>query len=173
MPLFDGSGFCKKKQIQNGLILFVSFLLFLLFCIQSNTGIAVDDECVKAFNELKLSKKSKYLVFNLNDKATAIVLEKTGGKEEGFDTFLASLPKDDTRYAVIDFEYDTPDGGRRNKLVFVNWAPESAKIKRKMLFAGSKSSLKDKLVGLSFEIQATDASEVSEKVILEKALTFK
>jgi cofilin len=47
-------------------------------------------------------------------------------------------------------------------------APDTAKIKSKMLYASTKDSLKKKLVGIGAEIQATDKSELEEAVILER-----
>lgn len=38
-----------------------------------------------------------------------------------YEEFLESLPEDAPRYAVYDVEYETDDGGRRNKLVFISW----------------------------------------------------
>ena len=42
-------------------------------------------------------------------------------------------------------------------------APDTAKIKQKMLFASSKEALRRSLVGIATEIQATDVSEVSHE----------
>ncbi len=49
-------------------------------------------------------------------------------------------------------------------------APESAKLKRKMLIASSKDAFRKKLVGISTEIQATDIAEVDKQAVLEKVL---
>jgi cofilin len=40
-------------------------------------------------------------------------------------------------------------------------SPDDAKIKQKMLFASSKDALRRSLVGVAFEIQGTDFSEVA------------
>jgi hypothetical protein len=42
-----------------------------------------------------------------------------------------------------------------------------------MIYSGTKSMVKQALVGVSFEVQGTDLSEVDEQVVLEKCLTFK
>jgi hypothetical protein len=47
-------------------------------------------------------------------------------------------------------------------------APDSSKIKQKMLYASSKDALRKKLVGIATEIQATDLSELSHDAVLEK-----
>ena len=47
-------------------------------------------------------------------------------------------------------------------------APETAKIKPKMLYASSKDALRKKLVGVATEIQGTDLSEISYDSVLDK-----
>ena len=135
------------------------------------TGIKINDQCIQEFNNLKLSKSAKFLLFAMNEAATEVVLTTVGPKDASFDDFIAALPKEDCVYAVIDFNF-SHEGRDINKIIFVNWAPETARVKRKMIYAGTKAVLKDKLVGISFEVQATDYSEVSESAVLTKALQF-
>lgn len=137
----------------------------------SNTGIAVDDECVKVFNSMKKDHTAPFLFFGFNDKLNQIVLLEQGQPGESYTEFRNKLPAKDVRYAVVDFHYSSDDG-ERQKLIFFSWAPDTAPIKKKMIAAGSKASIKDKLVGISFEIQATDLSEVEEKVVLEKCISL-
>merc|ERR1712146_670036 len=86
-----------------------------------------------------------------------------------YGQFVENLPKDDCRYAVYDFEYDQPDcGGKRSKILFVLWSPDTAKIKSKMLYTSSKDGLRKKLVGIGTEIQATDSSEIDFETVLDK-----
>jgi cofilin len=87
---------------------------------------------------------------------------------EAYEKFVAALPKDDCRYAVYDFEYEHEDGGKRSKILFVLWSPDTAKIKSKMLYTSSKDALRKKLVGIGTEIQATDAGEIDRQTVLEK-----
>jgi tRNA U34 2-thiouridine synthase MnmA/TrmU len=47
-------------------------------------------------------------------------------------------------------------------------SPDSSKIKQKMLYAASKDALRKKLVGVATEIQATDLSEISHDIVLDK-----
>jgi cofilin len=77
---------------------------------------------VKAFEELKLGKKSKYIIFTLNDKKSEIIVEKVslGGD---YDDFVEDLPATECRWGVFDLEYkkDGEGEGKRNKLIFVSW----------------------------------------------------
>jgi len=124
------------------------------------SGIAISDDVVHKFNELKLAHNMRYTLFKMSDDLTQVVLEKTAPNSATWADFEKDLPKDDCRYGIFDFEYEK-DGGRRNKIVFVVWCPETSKIKSKMLYTSTKDSLKKKLVGIGCEVQATDASEIS------------
>lgn len=62
-------------------------------------------------------------------------------------------------------------------LQFQTWwslcrAPETAKIKQKMVYASTKEGFKKKLVGVAVEVQGTDFSEISHEAVLEKARQF-
>ncbi|MFC8226307.1 actin-binding ADF family protein [Streptomyces sp. NPDC057287] len=79
------------------------------------------------------------------------------------------LPETKCHWPVYDFEFEKAGAGIRNKLTFVSWAPDTAKIKQKMLFAASKEALRKALVGIAVEIQGTEYNEVSYESLLDKA----
>jgi len=130
------------------------------------TGIHVHDDCVLVFNELKTKKAYRYVLFTIQDNKIVIVKDK-GARDETYDAFLAKLSKDEPCYAAFDFEYDSDDV-KRGKLVFISWIPDTAKVKPKMIYAGTKDALKQKIEGGLVEVQATDASEVTYDAILQK-----
>eukprot|EP01027_Heterolobosea_sp_BB2_P020795 GEZU01029704.1.p1 GENE.GEZU01029704.1~~GEZU01029704.1.p1 ORF type:complete len:139 (-),score=72.27 GEZU01029704.1:235-651(-) len=135
-----------------------------------SSGVGVNDECIQEYNLLKMNQKYRFILFKMNDSNTEIVVDTTS-TENDYDAFIKALPPADCRYVVYDFEFDT-DGGKRNKIVFLNWAPEKSKIKNKMLYAASKDAFKKKLVGLGLEVQATDLSEVARQEVLDKCLAL-
>lgn len=49
-----------------------------------------------------------------------------------------------------------------NKLVFLNWAPDAAKVKAKMVYASTKDFFKGHFDGMSAEFQASDLDDISE-----------
>ena len=117
---------------------------------------------------MKLKKETLFTVFKIVDDSS-VVVEKTVKKAEGkFEDLITSLPADECRYAVLDFEFESSQGGDRQKLVFIVWSPDTSKVKAKMLIASSKDAFRKKLVGISTEIQATDISEIDLDAILEK-----
>jgi cofilin len=140
----------------------------IVYCISPNHRVAVSDEAVTAFNELKLRKTNKFIIYKVNDDKTEIVVAETSNAKD-YEDFVGQLPENDCRYAVYDFEYDTPSGeGKRSKLVFYTWSPDTAPIKSKMIYASSKDAIRRSLNGVSTEVQGTDFSEVDYNTVLEK-----
>jgi len=133
-----------------------------------SSGVGVNSQCIAAFQDLKLKKKTRYITFTLSNDLTEIVVEKAS-ESQSYEDFLADLPEVECRWAVYDFEYEKEGAGKRNKIVFYSWSPDDAKIKQKMLFASSRDALRRSLVGIAVEIQGTDYSEVSWESVHDKA----
>ena len=134
----------------------------------SNTGVTVANEVVSEFDEFKLKGKYRYLILKLNDSNEEVVIEHQGAPDSDYESFTALLPDNDCRYAVYNIEYTTESDGERSKMVFFLWAPDTAKIKPKMLYAGTKDTVKKSLQGLQVEVQGTDKSEVSKEAVIDK-----
>ena len=131
-------------------------------------SVAVADESLTAFNELKLGKKYKFILYGLNDDKTQIVVKETS-TDPSYDAFLDKLPENDCLYAVYDFEYQISESeGKRSKIVFITWSPDTAPIRSKMVYAASKDALRRALNGVYTDVQGTDFSEVSYEDILSK-----
>ncbi|CAH2446667.1 Cofilin [Komagataella phaffii CBS 7435] len=134
----------------------------------SRSGVAVSDESLTAFNDLKLGKKHKYVIYKINDSKTEIIVDKISS-DESYDAFLEALPEDDSRYAVYDFQYEiSSTEGKRSKIIFFTWSPETASVRSKMIYASSKDALRRALNGVSTDIQGTDFSDVAFESVLER-----
>ncbi|KAN0139838.1 actin depolymerizing factor [Lactarius tabidus] len=138
-----------------------------------SSGVTLDDECLVKFQELKLGKKLKYIIYKLNKENTKIVVEKAslGGD---YEDFMEDLPPKQCCWGVFDLEYrkDVPDGEpvvKQNKLVFFSWSPDDAKIKDKMVSASSKDALRRALVGIQIDVQASEYSDVAKEAVVAKA----
>merc|ERR1711874_593369 len=100
-----------------------------------------------------------------------------GGRDASYEEFLTDLQaagEGECRYGLYDFEYEhqcqgTTESSKKQKLFLMSWCPDSAKIKKKMLYSSSFDALKKSLVGVHKYIQATDLSEASEESV-EKQL---
>ena len=100
-------------------------------------------------------------------------VEKMGALEKTYDDFCEDLPTDDCRYGLIDVEFNTDDGRPTSKLVMIAWNPDTAPIKSKMMYSGSKEAIKRVLVGVGVQINATDSQELDfEESVLPAVKKF-
>ena len=127
-----------------------------------------------AFNDFKLQQgeyKIRYFIYKI--EKDEIVIEKMGAREKSYDDFVADLPENDCRYGLIDVEFTTADERQTSKIVFLSWSPDTAKVRSKMVYAGSKEYLKGSFVGVSINVNATDHSELDfETCILPAVQKF-
>lgn len=80
---------------------------------------AVHDDCKLKFLELKSKRNYRYIIFKIEDQQ--VVLEKLGGPEESYDDFTKSLPEDECRYTVFDFDFVTSENCQKSKIFFIAW----------------------------------------------------
>ncbi|MFC9740529.1 actin-binding ADF family protein [Streptomyces noursei] len=132
------------------------------------SGVTVSQDCIDKFQDLKLKKKHAYILFTLNKDKTEIIVDKTSSSTK-YEEFTNDLPEAECRWAVYNFEFDKGAGGHRNKIVFIAWSPEDAKMKERTLFASSKDVLRRSLSGIGVEIQGNDFSEVAYESVFDKA----
>ncbi|KAL8138619.1 hypothetical protein V2J09_004620 [Rumex salicifolius] len=137
--------------------------------MMATTGMKVTEECKNSFMEMKWKKVHRYIVFKIDEKSRRVTVDKVGSAGEGYSDLAASLPSDDCRYAVFDFDFVTVDNCRKSKIFFIAWAPSASRIRAKMLYATSKDGLRRALEGIHYEVQATDMSEMGFDVILDRA----
>ena len=91
-------------------------------------SVTVAQECVDAFNELKLGKKVRYIIYKMSDDYTQVVVEDKAPVQDDakaeWDDFRQKLlnakavhkgkESKGPRYAIYDFEYELDAGeGKR------------------------------------------------------------
>jgi hypothetical protein len=100
-------------------------------------SVSVTPECITAFNDLKLGKSLKYIIYKISDDWKEIVVEETSTERDwaGFREKLLNAKSKDRkgkegiggRYAVFDVEYELESGeGTRSKITFIAWCPDDA-----------------------------------------------
>ena len=133
------------------------------------TGISVSDDLITTFNDFKLKRTSfRFLVMKI--EKNEVVLEKGVDKVDSatwYDDFCAEYLKDTPAYVAIDFDYKTTDGRDADKVILLSWIPDTAKIKQKMSYAGTKEAVKSALVGVALNINATDLAEAGMDALTE------
>ncbi|KAK7184265.1 hypothetical protein DPSP01_002741 [Paraphaeosphaeria sporulosa] len=145
----------------------------------AQSGVSVAPECISAFNELKLGKDTKYIIYKISDDWKEIVVEETS-KEDDWSAFREKLinakSKDKKgkegiggRYAVYDVSYELESGeGTRSKITFISWCPDDAPQYPRMMYSSSKEAIKRALNGLAADIQANDADDIEWDSILTR-----
>ncbi|KAJ4712096.1 putative Actin depolymerizing factor [Melia azedarach] len=131
---------------------------------------AVNDECKLKFLELKAKRSYRFIVFKIEEKIQQVTVEKLGEPNESYEDFTASLPANECRYAVYDFDFTTEENCQKSKIFFIAWAPDTSRIRSKMLYASSKDRFRRELDGVQVELQATDPSEMSLDIVRSRAL---
>jgi len=139
------------------------------------SGVTVSDACKTTYEEIKKDKKHRYVIFYIKDERQ-IDVEVIGARDEEYEQFLTNLQaggSGECRYGLYDFEYmhqcqGTSESSKKQKLFLMSWCPDTAKVKKKMLYSSSFDALKKSLVGVQKYIQATDLSEASQEAVEEK-----
>lgn len=132
---------------------------------KSMSGISLSDDAVNIFYLVRSKSKYRWVLWKINDDATEVVIDAVGEPSSTYSDFLHALPEHDCRYAVYDYEFVGGDGQTHSKIVFINWAPETAKVKSKMMYASTKDFFKSNLEGLSVEFQGSDFDEISDQEV--------
>lgn len=152
------------------------------------SGVKVTDEVIAVFNDMKVrkaqekeedkKKRKKAVFFCLSKDLKNIVLDD--GKEilqgelgdtvkDPYAHFVKMLPTDDCRYALYDATYETKET-KKEDLVFLFWAPDSAPLKSKMIYASSKDAIKRKFEGIKHEWQVNGLEDLKDRSTLAEKL---
>ncbi|KAK4767244.1 hypothetical protein SAY86_014994 [Trapa natans] len=133
------------------------------------SGMAVHDDCKMRFLELKAKRKFRFIIFKIEEKQKQVVVDKVGGPIQSYDDFAASLPANECRYAVYDFDFITKENCQKSRIFFIAWSPDTSRVRNKMIYASSKERFKRELDGIQVELQATDPTEMGLDVIQSRA----
>ncbi|CAE7347696.1 ADF3 [Symbiodinium natans] len=129
------------------------------------SGVAVNDECVDLYNQIKMKKDLRYVIFKIENHKE-IKVECSGPAGETYKDFVAKLPDDQPRYALVDYDYTSDDGRPQSKLCFFFWSPDDkTTVKDRMVYASSKDALKKKFPGIMKEVQANDSGDLDAKEV--------
>merc|ERR1711990_373131 len=130
---------------------------------RSMTGIDCADECAGILKEIQ-RRKLRWALFGFNDKRDLIIplaqkapmcAEKDLTMEiirQEWEEMADQLPPNDVRYCVYDFAYKDIQSGYsdgdvecapvKSKVALIQWSPDSAKVKVKMLVPSSVASIR-------------------------------
>eukprot|EP01038_Epipyxis_sp_PR26KG_P009192 gene9192-12397_t len=118
---------------------------------------SISEECVEKFQELKLRRKHRYIVYRIGE--SGIEVERLGGRKESYEEFKSSLPYTDCRYCIYDQDYKTSDGRPASKLWFICWFPENSNTYNKMAYTSAKANFNDATPGV-FDTQVSSLEQL-------------
>eukprot|EP00050_Salpingoeca_kvevrii_P005458 m.283097 g.283097 ORF g.283097 m.283097 type:complete len:146 (-) comp11117_c1_seq2:168-605(-) len=131
----------------------------------------VDADCHARYQELRTTRTGpKFVLFKIDN--THCVVDYASESTATFDDFLAALPANEARWAILTINFETVSGGRRSKVVFVSWIPSASSRVDKMSYAMFQGTLKRALTGVQCSLQAHDLSDLEPEVVLEHAARF-
>ena len=61
------------------------------------SGIAIPDEIRETFQQMRMRRKHRYIIFKANDNKDAIEVEKAAERDETWESFKESMPKNNSR----------------------------------------------------------------------------
>eukprot|EP00026_Physarum_polycephalum_P019134 Phypoly_transcript_20999.p2 GENE.Phypoly_transcript_20999~~Phypoly_transcript_20999.p2 ORF type:complete len:135 (+),score=21.45 Phypoly_transcript_20999:35-406(+) len=111
---------------------------------------------------MKANNKHKFMMCRVTSEGE-IVLTAVGPPSATFKDLQNALPTNECRFVV----YFLPVNNE-NKLLFIAWWPDIAKIKDKMFTVAAKHKVKSTFIGLQYEIGATDLYELDEIDIMQR-----
>lgn len=82
---------------------------------------AVHDDCKLKFMELKTKRTHRFIVYKIEEKQKQVIVEKLGEPTQTYEDFAASLPAEECRYAVFDFDFVTVENVPKSRIFFVAW----------------------------------------------------
>lgn len=82
---------------------------------------AVNDDCKLKFLELKAKRTYRFIIFKIDEKLKQVIVDKLGEPTLGYEDFAASLPTDECRYAIYDFDFVTEENCQKSKIFFIAW----------------------------------------------------
>ena len=77
------------------------------------------DECKLKFLELKAKRNYWFIIFKIENQE--VVVEKLGSPYETYEDFPKSLPTNEYRYVVYDFDFFTDENFPKGKIFFIAW----------------------------------------------------
>ena len=132
----------------------------------------VSSDCITAFTNLKMGKShDSYLTFAFTDGGLCEI-SSVGPQGAGYEEFVASLPADQARFAVVAVKYETSGGGHREKLIFVNWIPGECHRTQKMMYAMFGNVVRSAMTGIHCVVQANSRSDLDWSEVRARVARF-
>ncbi|MGW6260861.1 cofilin family protein [Streptomyces sp. NPDC055085] len=132
-----------------------------------NDKIAVDENCLSAFLELKANRTVNTLFYRLSNNLDTCVVESQDNLTH--DELLRALPADEPRLVVYDLAFATANGARKNKIVLIAWLPGLASSRHTAAYGQAHTVLGALLDGSQMSVQAADPTDLKYQRLVSQA----
>lgn len=142
------------------------------------SGVKLDDACKVKYDEVQKKHMHRFVTFHIKDDKE-ICVDKVGARDATFNDFMAAIKQkdggsEDCRYAILDYEFKLEAQGteasQRDAILLFMYCPETARIKKKMIYSSSFDTVKRAFNGIKKAININDESDLNEEFVKEKAM---
>ena len=120
-------------------------------------------------------RRARYALFKVTSSSPSspltIVLDKEGARASTYRDFLRDLKDNAPRFAVYDYEYQSPDGRPTSSLYCLYWMPQQVNQQERIVYSSAKNNFVQHLTGYK-HFTAEEKDEVKElleaEVLIEK-----
>lgn len=138
-----------------------------------SSGIKCAAEVVESFLEMRDKRKYRYILYRIRKgtRTDSVNVAKCGTRDDTFLQFLQDLPKDEPRFVLYDFSYTTePSLQQRERILFIFWCPEKARVQDKATYAATKQSVLNEFqrINVINHIELTETEEITEDKLIFK-----
>ena len=130
----------------------------------SLSGIKIEQKIVDLYEEFRFKKQQGGLILKIDEESIIVEKEVDGD----LDDLANHLPDEEPRFVL----YDVPLLNRAKidalKTIFLFWLPMESPVKKRMLYASSKSIITKEFRGISAQIQEDEKTSINYDYIVNK-----
>ena len=130
----------------------------------------ISQEDQDIYKKLNFAKLAYMIVEIQGDGFEKGVVTASGPHPVNYDEIIQLLPKDESRYLFLNFQFTSDDKRKISKTVLILWTPNEAPSKNKFLYCTSKNSIKAVFQAVQFEIQSDGYKDVTSETIKNKIM---
>lgn len=134
----------------------------------------MEDDCKIKYEDIQKRHKHRFVTFHIENNKE-IKVDQVGERSATVGDFFDALKiaDKDCRYGVLDYEFTHEAEGtgasKRDAIVLIMYAPDTAAIKKKMIYAASFDTVKKAFNGVSVIMNVNEECDLTEETINEKA----
>ncbi|XP_029306028.1 destrin-like [Cottoperca gobio] len=142
------------------------------------SGVKVADEVKQIFEEMKVVKtdddqkeRIRIVLLHIDTEIKVKKIYRQIDLENQDDVFKflkTLLLCDQCRYVLYDCHFEIKENIQKEELVFMMWAPDSAKMKGRMQYASSKGAIQRVIQGVKHNIEVNDIDDMDKDCFADR-----